>query len=48
MRLQSSSRLKSFSIIRRIFNSIEMNENIPTYSLSEIEFNCYETSAIDW
>ena len=47
MRLSNSFRSKSFSAIKQIFSSIEMNGNIPIYSLSEIEFNCYKISAID-
>ena len=47
MRLSSFFRSKLFSIIRQIFSSIEINENILIYWLSEIDFNYYKSNAID-
>ena len=47
MRLSNSFYLKLCSIIKRNFNSIEINENIFMYSLSKIEFNFCEMNMID-
>ena len=47
MRLLNFFRLKSCSIIKRNFNSIETNENALMYSLLKIEFNFYKMNVID-